>query len=137
MIAFDAAIAAAREVGAVPPGAAAHPYTAMLASIGDANVRYLRSQDRVDPVAAIAALAQPVLLIQGGRDASVTPEQVDVLAAARSGRTEVARFDELQHFFKAVDAGIDAQASFMATGPTDPRVAAAIVAWIDRVRATA
>lgn len=134
MAAFDAAIATAREVGALPAAAAAHPYTMMFASIGDHGVRYLRSQDRVDPVAAIAAVPQPVLLVQGGRDASVTSAQVDALAAGRSGPTEVARFDELQHFFKVAPPGTSAVASFALVGPTDPRVAEAIAAWIARAR---
>ncbi len=133
MATFDGAIASARATGALPASAADHPYTRMFASIGDAGVRYLRSQDRIDPVAALAAVPQPVLLVQGGRDASVPAAHVDLLAAARDARTDLARFDDLQHFFKLAPPDLDPQASFALTGPTDPRVAEAIAAWLDRV----
>ena len=84
---------------------------------------YLREVDAVDPLAAIATVRLRTLLIQGGRDQSVTPEQVDALAAARGALpTEIARFPELQHFYKRAAPGLDAMASFALSTNNDPAV---------------
>ncbi len=94
---------------------------------------YIRQIDRVDPCAAIAQVTVRVLLVQGGRDQSVSPEQVDQLAAARSGLpTEIARFPELQHMYKRAPQGLNAMQSFMLSEESDPAVADAILAWVSK-----
>lgn len=108
-----------------------NPMLAGLAQMPPTALNYLREVDAVDPLEAIAHVRLRTLLIQGGRDQSVTPEQVDQLAAARTGLpTEIARFPELQHFYKRAAPGLDAMASFALTTDNDPAVAETIARWI-------
>lgn len=108
-----------------------NPALAGLAQMPPQALNYIREVDAVDPCEAIAAVRLRTLLIQGGRDQSVTPEQVDQLAAARAGLpTEIARFPDLQHFYKRAEPGLDAMASFALSTDSDPAVAAAIARWI-------
>lgn len=129
---LDAAIAAIRAGEPLPPGAASNPQTAMLASMPPMSLAYLADVDRIDPLVAAAAVRQPMLLIQGGRDDSVTPDQVDALSRARGRRpTAVRKFPELTHFYKVAPAGITAQASMALSTQSDPAVAAAMASWCD------
>ncbi len=130
---LDAAIAAIRAGRPLAPEAARNPQTAMMASMPPASLVYLADVDRVDPLATIAKVRQPMLLIQGGRDDSVTPDQVAALAKAR-GRwpTEVRRFPELTHFYKRAAEGLSPQAAMALSTPSDPAVAQAVAAWAAR-----
>ncbi|MGD9981625.1 MAG: alpha/beta hydrolase [Hyphomonadaceae bacterium] len=111
--------------------ARSNPMLAGLAAMPPQALNYIREVDAVDPCHAISAVRLRTLLIQGGRDQSVTPEQVDQLAAARAGLpTEIARFPELQHFYKRAEPGLDAMASFALSSDNDPAVAEAIARWI-------
>ena len=128
---LDACIAAIRAGQPLPEAAKSNPQTQMLASMPPEAHVYLRSVDAVDPLAAIAAVRAPVLIVQGGRDQSVTPEQADQLSAARKGLpTANARFPELQHFYKRAAPGMDAMTSFGHSTESDPAVADAIAAWM-------
>jgi dipeptidyl aminopeptidase/acylaminoacyl peptidase len=92
---------------------------------------YIREIDAVDPCQAIAHVRRRTLLVQGGRDQSVTPEQVDQLAAARAGLpTDIARFPELQHFYKRAEPDLDAMASFALATDNDPAVAETMAHWM-------
>ncbi len=129
--ALDACIAAIRAGQPMPDAAKTNPQTQMLASMPPEAHVYLRSVDAVDPLAAIAAVRQPVLIVQGGRDASVTPEQADQLAAARKGLpTANARFPELQHFYKRAAPGLNPMEAFALSDESDPAVADAIAGWL-------
>lgn len=131
MTAFDQAVANIRKGQRLPEGAKDHAMLAGLASMPPQALDYIRQIDAVDPCAAIGRVKARVLLVQGGRDQSVTPEQVDQLAAARVGLpTEIARFPELQHMYKRAPEGLDAMQSFMLSDESDPVVADAIAAWI-------
>ncbi|MBX3430684.1 MAG: alpha/beta hydrolase [Hyphomonadaceae bacterium] len=131
MSGFDTAAIDIREGLPLSDAARANPMLAGLAQMPPQAVAYIREVDAVDPCAAIARVSLRTLLIQGGRDQSVTPEQVDQLAAARADLlTEIARFPELQHFYKRAEPGLDAMASFALTTDNDPAVAAAIARWI-------
>lgn len=95
--------------------------------------QYLREYDAVDPLKLVAALRCPVLLVQGGEDTSVYPDNAGLLASARAGNpavTEKALFPGLQHFYKKVPPGIDPMAAFNLETDCDPAVAAAIAAWL-------
>lgn len=108
-----------------------NPMLAGLAQMPPSALAYIREVDAVDPCEAIARVRLRTLLIQGGRDQSVTPEQVDQLAAARGALpTDIARFPELQHFYKRAEPGLDAMASFALTTDNDPAVAETIARWI-------
>lgn len=131
MSAFDAGVADVRAGRPLSDAARANPTFAGLAALPPQALSYIREVDTVDPLAAIARVSLRTLLIQGGRDQSVTPEQVDQLAAARAGLpTEIARFPELQHFYKLAAPGLDAMTSFALSTDNDPAVAEAMARWI-------
>lgn len=131
LTAFDEAIADLRGGRDLSDGARAHPMLAGLVQMPPQALMYIREADAVDPLAAIARVRLRTLLIQGGRDQSVTPEQVDALAAARAGLpTEIARFPELQHFYKRAAPGLDAMTSFALSSDNDPAVVEAMARWI-------
>ncbi|WP_228126847.1 alpha/beta hydrolase [Candidatus Viadribacter manganicus] len=128
---FDQAVDDIRAARALSADARRNPMLAGLAAMPPQALTYLREVDAVDPREAVARVGTRVLLVQGGRDQSVTPEQVDQLAAARSGLpTEIARFPELQHFYKRAAPGLDPMASFALGGESDNAVCDAILRWI-------
>lgn len=131
MSAFDAAVADVRAGRPLSDAARANPTFAGLAALPPQALAYIREVDAVDPLTAIAHVRLRTLLVQGGRDQSVTPEQVDQLAAARANLpTEIARFTELQHFYKRAAPGLDAMTSFALSSDNDPAVAETIARWI-------
>ena len=94
-------------------------------------VRYLRGVEQVDPSAELAQVRQPVFIVQGGRDESVHESNAALLQAAQP-RAEVARFPELQHFYKQVPAGLTPMESFQVSTVSDPAVAQAVADWVFR-----
>jgi uncharacterized protein len=131
LAAYDEALAHIRRGEPLPPEAARHPQTAMLATMNPKSLSYIREVDAVDPARALAAVDRPVLLVQGGRDGSVPEKHAHRLLEARGARpTQLALFDDLQHFYKHVEPGVDPQAAFGLATPTDPRVAEAIDRWV-------
>ncbi len=134
MTLFDRTAAAIRAGDAPPEEAARDPRTAMLATMPAAALAYLRSADRVDPVAALAKVRLPVLIVQGGRDESVPPDHANVLRAGRGALpTEMAVFPELNHFYKVTPAGLPPMQSMMLETESDAAVADAIVSWSRRL----
>jgi fermentation-respiration switch protein FrsA (DUF1100 family) len=131
---YDEALARIRKGEPLQPDAARHPQLAMLATMDPRNLSYLREVDEVDPAQALARVDRPVLLVQGGRDGSVPEKHVHRLQEARGARptapTTLALFDDLQHFYKHVEPGMDPMAAFGLATPTDARVADAIDRWV-------
>lgn len=129
MAAYDRAIADIRAGRPLADEARTNPSLAWIAS--PEALAFITQIDAVDPLATIARVQQRMLLVQGGRDQSVMPEQVDMLAAARGALpTEIARFPELQHMYKRAAPGLSAMASFALSDESDPAVADAMVRWI-------
>jgi alpha-beta hydrolase superfamily lysophospholipase len=94
-------------------------------------IAYMRDCDATDPEATIARYDGPVLIVQGGIDASVPTHHAPALRAARGTKpTKYEFFPELQHMYKPVPEGMSAMEAFGLTGPTDPRVAAAIDSFV-------
>jgi pimeloyl-ACP methyl ester carboxylesterase len=62
---------------------------------------WMRSQEESDPLAPLSSLRIPVLVVQGGRDASVAPAMaeriMESLTARPDGEEELALFEELGH----------------------------------------
>ena len=88
---------------------------------------YMRDCDATDPVATIAGVDRPVLIIQGDTDSSVPVHHAEKLRAGRGSKSTTVRiFDGLQHMYKPIPPGASPQEIFGLTGPTDPRVAEAI-----------
>lgn len=136
MTLFDRTVAALRAGNAPPPEAARDQTTVMLASMPAMGHAYLRSADRVDPVAALAKVRQPVLIVQGGRDASVSPDHAKALQAARAALpTEVELFPALNHFYKRTPPGLPPMQSMMLGTESDTAVADAIASWARRLPA--
>lgn len=130
MAPFDRVAAAIRAGEALPAEAAGDPGLSMLAAMPAAAHAYLRSVDRVDPVAALAAVRQPVLIVQGERDGSVAAWHAEALRAGRGARpTQVAMFPALNHFYKRAPADLPPLQSMMLETESDAAVADAIVAW--------
>jgi hypothetical protein len=101
---------------------------------------YMRDVDATDPVAEITSYAGPVLIVQGGADASVPTHHAERLRDARgaAGRpTQYAFFPELHHMYKVIPADTSAMEAFGYPGPTDPRVDAAIAEWLSRMESAA
>jgi pimeloyl-ACP methyl ester carboxylesterase len=97
---------------------------------------YLREYDRIDSLKLMASLSCPVLIVQGGRDTSVLPDNADLLFAARKGNpasTDKAFFPELQHFYKKCPPGLDPNLAFALETESDSAVADAIVAWLGKI----
>jgi len=101
-----------------------------------ASQDYLRDYDRVDSLALLASVAHPVLIVQGGSDTSVLPDNAGLLLAARKGSpasTETAIFPDLQHFYKKCPPGLDPSLAFALETESDPAVAEAIAAWLRKI----
>jgi fermentation-respiration switch protein FrsA (DUF1100 family) len=97
---------------------------------------YLREYDRVDSLKLMAAVPCPVLIVQGGNDTSVLPDNADLLFSARKGNpapTEKAFFPDLQHFYKKCPPGLDPNLAFALDSDSDPAVAEAIAAWLGKI----
>lgn len=134
MMVFDRMVAAIRAGDLPSDEAKSNPQTAMLASMPEQGISYLRSADRIDPVAALAKVRQPVLIVQGGRDDSVPPSHADMLCAGRGGlSTEVAAFPSLTHFYKVAPAGMSPMQSMALDTESDPAVAKVIDGWASRL----
>ncbi|HEX4963537.1 MAG TPA: alpha/beta hydrolase [Thermoanaerobaculia bacterium] len=128
---YDDALARIRRGEPLAPEAARHPQTAMLAGMDPKSLGYLREVDAVDPSQALAAVDRPVLLVQGGRDGSVPEKHAHRLREARGTKpSELVFLDDLQHFYKHAEPGMDPQAAFALSTPTDLRVAEAIDRWV-------
>lgn len=132
---YDRAVAAIRQGLPLPPELARDPQTAMLATMPPAALAYIASVDRIDPLTAVAAVRQPMLIVQGNRDFSVPAEHAERLRAARANlTTEVALFPTLTHMYKVAPEGLAPMQSMALDTDSDPAVAAAIVAWAARLR---
>ncbi|OEZ60110.1 alpha/beta hydrolase [Duganella sp. HH105] len=132
---LDRAIAAIRAGEPLPAGAQADPQTAMLATMPAFSLAYLRSTDLHDPVAELARVRQPVLIVQGGRDGSVPPAHAARLHEGRNKLpTELARFPELNHFYKVTPPDMPPMQSMALDTTSDPSVAERIARWAQALR---
>jgi alpha-beta hydrolase superfamily lysophospholipase len=128
---FDALVARLRAGEPLPPDVARDPMTAMFSRIDARGVHYLTEVDRVNPVQELAQVDVPVLIVQGGRDASVRQHHAESLARSRGEKpTQLQLFAELQHFYKRVAPDVDPMTAFMIGEESDAAVAASIATWI-------
>ena len=134
--AYDQAMALVREGQAVPADLMKQLPPMGVWAMDEASKQYLREYDEIDSRKLIAAIACPVLIVQGKDDTSVSPDNADMLFEARKGNpapTDIALFPGLQHFYKRGTAGLDPMAAFGLDTESDPAVAAAISAWLDKL----
>lgn len=102
-------------------------------AVPEAGKQYLRDYDAVDPSKVIAEVPCPVLIVQGGRDTSVTPENAQILFEARSGSkssTMRAFFPDLQHFYKQVPPGMADPEAYALESECDEQVSEQIAGWL-------
>jgi len=105
-------------------------------SMDAVSQNYLREYDWIDSLKLMASLSCPVLIVQGGRDTSVLPDNADLLFAARKGNpapTDKAFFPDLQHFYKRCPPDMDPNLAFALETDSDPAVADAIAAWLRKI----
>jgi alpha-beta hydrolase superfamily lysophospholipase len=134
MTMFDLTITAIRAGAAPPAEATNNPQTALFATMPAPALAYLRSVDRIDPVHALASVPHPVLIIQGGRDASVPSSHAEMLKTGRpAALTETALFPTLTHFYKVAPPDLHPMMSMGLESESDPAVADALVEWAHRL----
>jgi pimeloyl-ACP methyl ester carboxylesterase len=134
MTIFDRTTESIRAGGGPLAEAQTDPQTAMLAAMPDQAITFLRTYDKVDPVAALAQVRKPVLIVQGGRDDSVPSAHAALLQAGRDHLpTEVAIFPTLTHFYKVAPADLTPMQSMALDTQSDPDVAEVIVKWAKRL----
>ncbi|MFN8573131.1 MAG: hypothetical protein U0132_13860 [Gemmatimonadaceae bacterium] len=128
---IQAAVDLIRAGQPIPADLAAKPAARALGAMDASGLAYMRDCDATDPTQLAAEIAQPVLIVQGGRDGSVPTHHGERLRDARDGHPTVYKyFPELQHMFKVLPDGLNPMEAFGLTGETDPRVSAAMDEWI-------
>src|SRR5512138_875007 len=136
---LDRAIGYVRRGDAVPPELGEGPGMGIraLISMPDEGRRYMREVDATDPLELARRMTQPVLVVQGGNDASVPAHHGEALRQAlRSrpdggSRTSYLFVPEVTHMFKVVPPEVTGPEAFGYPGETDPRVADGVDEWIE------
>lgn len=92
---------------------------------------YWRSTEAVDPVAEARVLAQPLLVLHGGRDIQVTDTERGLWEAAFAGdaRVTLKRYPELGHLGIVADAD-DPLAGYLRPGKVDDGLIDDVADWI-------
>jgi uncharacterized protein len=96
------------------------------------NLRFMRTWAEFDPLAAMRAVRQPVLIVQGGRDLQVTPRDAELLKSGRPD-AQLVIVPLANHVLK--EAGDTTLAGQMPlyqnpASPIMPQVVSAIADWI-------
>jgi fermentation-respiration switch protein FrsA (DUF1100 family) len=126
---YELSVQVVRKSEPVPESLKAIPWG--FHSMSEEAQQYLRDYDAVDNSVLIAALKCPVLIVQGGQDASVLPDNADKLIEARRSspyRTDKAFFPELDHMFKRAVPG--QPFARLADQEVDERVSRAVRDWL-------
>ena len=90
---------------------------------------YLRSWFRLDPLAELAAITAPTLVIQGDRDLQVPVSEAERLASPRDG-TSLVVIENMNHVLKAVPD--DREANLASYTDADQPLALGLVEAIER-----
>lgn len=98
-----------------------------------APARYWRDLLSRKPLATLAALPVPVLVLQGGKDVQITKADFDLIRQALAGKPPAVAtsrwFPDLNHLFMRV-AGAPTGAEYGRAGHVDPQVIETIADWI-------
>jgi dienelactone hydrolase len=93
---------------------------------------YLRDLAGYDPVAVLASLTTPALIVQGGRDYQVTPADDFARWQARFAddpRVELRLLPSLNHLFHAGE-GAPGPEEYLRAGTVDPGLVGTLATWI-------
>jgi hypothetical protein len=124
--------AEAAEVGNAATLEKDKPGMVLMGGVGPA---YYLSGLRYNEVATARSVPQPLLFLQGDRDYQVTVAQdLDVWLKGLKGRpgVTVVQFPKADHLFLD-GSGPPTPADYEKPGHIDPKVIAAIAAWVDRI----
>jgi pimeloyl-ACP methyl ester carboxylesterase len=135
---LDAAISHVRQGEPVPPELGNGPGMGVqaLITMPEEGRRYMREVDATDPLELARRIEQPVLVVQGGNDASVPSHHGEALRDALLSRSNGAAsttflfVPDVTHMFKVVPPEISGPEAFGYPGETDPRIAGGIDEWI-------
>ena len=99
-----------------------------------ATLPFLKSYAAVDPRVEIANVTVPMLLLHGSKDVQVTTEDLAGMIAAAHAAHRSLQYGELDgdnHLFQVLPPQMESTgAEYEVARPLDPRVIAAIVAWL-------
>ena len=96
---------------------------------------WLESHMRQDPVANLARVEEPVLILQGGRDVQVLADRdatalEAALEAAGHPDFELVVLPQLDHLFKRTEGGDGAALDYLKDRPVDEEFLDLLVAWL-------
>jgi len=102
-----------------------------------ASRAWIRSHAEQDPVATIAKVRCPVLVLQGAKDFQVSPERdaraLDkALAEAKNPDHELRVFDGLDHLFKKTPGERSEMADYWKSRPVDAEFLSVLAAWLEK-----
>jgi uncharacterized protein len=103
-----------------------------------ATMPFLKSYASIDPRAEIASVTVPMLLLHGSKDIQVTTADLQGMIAAAHGAHRSLQYGELDgdnHLFQVLPPSMESTgAEYQEARPLDPRVVAAIVAWLSETQ---
>lgn len=99
------------------------------------SLPWIRSHARQDPLANLAEVTCPVLILQGARDVQVSAERdaprlLEVLEEAGHADHQLVVFPELDHLFKRSRAARGDALEYFQRRPVDPEFLEALTAWL-------
>ncbi len=102
-----------------------------------ASRAWIRSHAEQDPIATIAKVRCPVLVLQGAKDFQVSPERdaraLDkALAEAKNPDHELRVFDGLDHLFKKTPGERSEMADYWKSRPVDAEFLSVLAAWLEK-----
>jgi uncharacterized protein len=99
-----------------------------------ATMPFLKSYAGIDPRVEVTKVGVPMLLLHGGKDIQVTTADLSAFVAAAHDARRSLQYGELSgdnHLFQELPPEIASTgAEYEQARPLDPRVAAAIIAWL-------
>jgi pimeloyl-ACP methyl ester carboxylesterase len=104
---------------------------AAIANMPPEAQKYMRDVDLQDPLALAREIAQPTLVVQGGKDDSVPTHHGERLRDALR-TADYLYVDNVSHMYKVVPPAVSGPAAFGYPGPVDDRVISGVDSWIRR-----
>ena len=95
-----------------------------------------------DPAKLVQAIRQPLLIVQGGRDTEVEPQNADLLAAAANNRknapaAELVKVPDVNHLLVPAVTGETGEYGTLQDKHVSGSVTQAIVTWLNKTLSAA